>query len=97
MQLNFGLKEEDLIFRKRIYGRAFVTDRTGLEHLISLQRLCHDLCVPNDLEDDVERLVESGQALWKDLTEEEVAAWIAEQNEARPWWKKLLRLGEIVE
>lgn len=25
--LNFGLKEEDLIFRKRIYGRAFVTDR----------------------------------------------------------------------
>lgn len=94
--LNFGLKEEDLIFRKRIHGRAFVTDKDGIKHLISLTRLCHDLGLPNnDVEGDVERLIESGQGLWKELTEEEAADWIVEQNESRPWWKKLLGIGVV--
>ena len=90
MSLNCGLKEEDLIFRKRIHGRVFITDETGVKHLISLRRSYLDLRMANKIEEDIERLVESGQGLWKDLTEEEAAAWIAEQNEARPWWKKLL-------
>lgn len=90
--LNFGLKEEDLIFRKRIHGRAFVTDKDGINHLISLQQLCNNLGVSNDMERDVERLIESGQGQWKDLTKEEAAAWA---NEQRPWWKKLLGIGVI--
>lgn len=88
--LNFGLKEEDLIIRRRIKGRAFISDRYGYKELIKLGYLCGALGAHFDLETEAEHLVESRQGLWKDLTEEEASAWIAEQNESRPWWKKLL-------
>lgn len=82
----WGLDTSTFSYRIRVKDKCVLTDAIGYEHFHSTQRFCTLFEIPYLLEIVLETLVESDQAIWVELTLEELQEF---KNE-RPWWQRWL-------
>jgi len=87
----WNLDTDTFTIRIRVKDKCVLTDYEGFKHFKTLSTFCNVFTLDYDPVLGLESLVESFQAIWVDLNEEEKLAY----NRERPWWKKLLRIGEL--
>lgn len=81
----WNLDTDTFAFRIRVKDKCVLTDEEGYKCFYSIRAFCTMFEIPYSPELSLESLVDSFQAIWIDLTEEERVAYMNE----RPWWQKV--------
>ena len=81
----WNLDTDNFHYRIRVKDKCVLTDEVGYRHFYTTKAFCASFEIPYYSDLSLESLVDSEQAVWAELTEDERIAY----NKERPWWKKL--------